>query len=69
MILLRPCLGRGRLEARMRVGEGMLRGQVVGYVRLYDVPIRTTGRGKEKKMMYQAVNAEEEIGEGGGEGV
>jgi palmitoyltransferase ZDHHC13/17 len=40
------------------VGDAMLGGEIVNYARMYDVPLRTTGRG----MRYQEVG-------GGGEEV
>lgn len=68
-----PYFGTRKTGAGMGVGEGMLDGQVVDYARLYDVPIRTTGRGggwwrggagrgrRDGGMRYQVV------GDGGGE--
>lgn len=63
-----PYFGRRKAGNGLAVGEAMLGGAVVDYARLYDVPVRTTGRGGWWRggggggMRYQA------IGGGGGAG-
>ncbi len=63
-----PYFGTRKAGAGTAVGEGMLGGQVVDYARLYDVPIRTTGRGGWWRggggMRYHAVGDGDEDGEG-----